>query len=104
MIGKLFSGQMGLPFELFYSTNPQNDRIWCRKSSKVAPQEKVKFPPKVLVWGMMSNQALSELHIIPPKQTVNASYYVSEILAKTCKEAALKEIGNRYNSSTENDC
>ena len=35
----------------------------------------------------MSHQALSELHNIPPKQTVNASYYVSGILAKTCKEA-----------------
>ena len=28
------------PFELFHSTNPQNDRIWCRNSSEVTPQEK----------------------------------------------------------------
>ena len=35
----------------------------------------------------MSHQALSELYILPPKQTLDASYYVSEILAKTCKDA-----------------
>ena len=75
-----------LPFELFHPSNHQNDRIWCRNSSEVLPQETVKFPPKIMTWGMMSHQTLSELHIVPPKQTVDASYYVSEILAKTCKD------------------
>ncbi|KAI6655661.1 hypothetical protein LOD99_1801 [Oopsacas minuta] len=35
----------------------------------------------------MSYQAVSELHIIPPKQNINAAYYMDEILAKTCKDA-----------------
>ena len=32
----------------------------------------------------MSYRGLSDLHFIPPKQTVNALYYVSEILEGTC--------------------
>ena len=75
------------PFELFHPSNHQNDRVWCHNSSDVLPQETVKFPQKIMVWGMMSHQVLSELHIVPPKRTVNASYYVSEILTKTCEDA-----------------
>ncbi|KAI6658805.1 hypothetical protein LOD99_15130 [Oopsacas minuta] len=40
-----------------------------------------------MVCGMMSCQALSELHFVRPKRTMNASYYVSEILTKTYKDA-----------------
>ena len=40
-----------------------------------------------MIWGMMSFQALSDLHFIPPKQTVSTTYYVEEILQKTCVNA-----------------
>ena len=39
-----------------------------------------------MVWGMMSFRAISKLHFIPPKQTVNTAYYIDEILAKSCLE------------------
>ena len=72
------------PFQLFQLSNPQNDRIWAKDNSNIPPQKTVKFPPKVMVWGMMSFQALSQLHFLPPKQTITAQYYVEEILTKTC--------------------
>ena len=75
------------PFELFHTSNRQNDRIWARDKSKVPNVETVKFSPRGMVWGMMSFQALSELHIIPPKQTVTNYYYVENILEKTCSSA-----------------
>ena len=80
------------PFELIQSSNRQNDRIWAKDSSRVQPMETIKFPPKFMVWGMMSHQALSELHFVEPKQTVNTSYYVEEILSKTC-DFAMKRKG-----------
>ena len=75
------------PFELMHASNVQNDRVWASDSTNVPPNETVKNPPKVMVWGMMSCQALSDLHFIPPKQTVNAAYYVDNILSKTCLDA-----------------
>ncbi|KAI6648390.1 hypothetical protein LOD99_8180 [Oopsacas minuta] len=90
------------PFELFHSSNHQNDRVWCHNSSDVLPQETVKFPQKIMVWDMKSHQALSELPFVPPKRTVNASYYVSEILTKTCKDA-LNRKQNRDNTRKENN-
>ena len=72
------------PFELTQSSNRQNDRTWVKDGSRVQPMEIIKFPPKFVVWGMMGHQALSELHFVEPKQIVNTSYYVEEILSKTC--------------------
>ena len=60
------------PFELFALTNRQNDRIRSRNSNPIKPVIQVKFPTKIMVWDMMSFQALSELHIVPEKTTVNA--------------------------------
>ena len=40
-----------------------------------------------MVWGMMSYHALSELHIIPPGQTVTSDHYISDILEKTLMSA-----------------
>ena len=71
-------------FELYHSPNTQNDRIWANNSSEVTPHETIKNPPKLMVWGMMSYSSLSDLHFVPSKQTVNAQYYVEEILEKTC--------------------
>ena len=36
---------------------------------------------------MMSHQAISDLHIVSPKQTINGCYYRDCILEKTCKDA-----------------
>ena len=36
---------------------------------------------------MISHRALSELHIIPQKQPVNAAYYRDNILGVTCLDA-----------------
>ena len=35
----------------------------------------------------MMHQALSQLHFVEPKQTVNTSYYIGHILEKTCMAA-----------------
>ena len=75
------------PSELFASPNPQNDRIWDKNTDRIEPVLKVKFPAKVMVWGMMSHCAVSDLHIVPQKQTVNAAYYRNNILEKTCLDA-----------------
>ena len=75
------------PFELFSTPNRQNDRVWSKNGKKITPVLKVKFPARVMVWGMMSHRALSELHIIPQKQSVNAAYYRDDILGVTCLNA-----------------
>ena len=46
--------------------------------SLVQPIEIVKHPPKIQVWGMISYQAVSDLHKIDPGQTVTAEYYVTK--------------------------
>ena len=75
------------PFELYATANRHNDRVWAKTTKDVPPIFAVKFPLKIQVWGLMSRQALSELHIIPQGQTVNSLYYRNEILAKTCRDA-----------------
>ncbi|KAI6658907.1 hypothetical protein LOD99_10900 [Oopsacas minuta] len=35
----------------------------------------------------MFHRALSKFHIIPPKQTINGTYFRDHILAKTCNDA-----------------
>ena len=75
------------PFEITQTSNRQNDRVWAKDNSNVPPLETIKFPPKVMVWGMMSHQALSQLHFVEDKQMVNSSYYVDEVLRKTCMSA-----------------
>ncbi|KAI6658756.1 hypothetical protein LOD99_15079 [Oopsacas minuta] len=42
----------------------------------------------------MSHQALSELHIIPQRETVNGDYYRTKILAGTCKDAIHRRAKN----------
>ena len=71
------------PFELFSLPNRQNDRVWSKSPTKVEPCLRVKFPPKIQVWGMISFQSVSELHIIPKGQMVNGAYYRDSMLADT---------------------
>ncbi|KAI6658216.1 hypothetical protein LOD99_15485 [Oopsacas minuta] len=79
----LFSDES--PYELLHIPNRQNDRVWARKKESVAPHEKIIFPSKIHVWGMMSYNAISELHIIPKSCRVTAKYYIEEILKKCLK-------------------
>ena len=53
------------PFQMFAIPNRQNDRVWAEKFDEVEPCVQVKFPAKIHAWGMMSHQALSQLHIVP---------------------------------------
>ena len=59
----LFSDES--PFQLFHHPNRQNERMWADNPGEVPQTASVKFPPKLMVWGMMSYQGLSQLHIIP---------------------------------------
>ena len=69
-------------FELYHPPNRKNDVIWAQNKDQVEPSPVVKFPPKVMVWGVMGVSGLSELHFVPDKTTVNAEYYREEILKK----------------------
>ena len=84
----LFSDES--PFELFHTPNKQNDRVWTNSSANVQPTEKVKFPGKIMVWGVMSYRALSHLHIIPKGKTVNSEYYVEVILKQSLASTMLR--------------
>ena len=71
------------PFQLFSLPNKQTDRIWASKREDVKPNESLKHPLKIQVWGMMSYRALGKLHVIPKGQMVTGKYYVEEILEKS---------------------
>lgn len=68
------------PLYLFPTPNRQNDRIYERDCKNVAPSEQVKFSAHSMVWGAMSASGLSELHIVPQGTTINAEYYINNIL------------------------
>lgn len=70
-------------FELEHSSNPQNDRVWAKEKASVPPRLVSKHPAKIMVWGAMSAQALTELHVVPQGQSVDSEYYVTEILEKS---------------------
>lgn len=74
-------------FQMFNSPNRQNDRVWAQDPSAVPVAPSVKFPSKLMVWGMMSHQGLSELHVIPEKTSVDSHYYVDTILENACLPA-----------------
>ena len=75
------------PFHLFEPSNRQTDRVWDSDAHNIPPVLTSKFPPHLMVWGAMSANAVSELNILPQKCTVNAKYYVDNILADPCKSA-----------------
>ena len=81
-------------FELEHSSNPQNDRVWAREKASVAPRLVSKHPAKIMVWGAMSSQALTDLHVVPQKQPVDADYYVTEILEKSLLPSLTRTASN----------
>ena len=70
-------------FEVEHSSNAQNDRVWAKEKALVPPRFMSKHPAKVMVWGGMSSQTLTELHVVPQKQSVDTKYYTTEILQKS---------------------
>ena len=74
-------------FERFHSTSTQIDRVWSTDNPKIPPRETMKNPPKVMVWAIMSNRAVSEMHFVPAKQIVNVQYYVEDIMEKSHQHA-----------------
>ena len=75
------------PFYLCEPSNRQIDRVWSSDGQNIPPVLTIKFPPHLMVWGAMSARGVSELHFIPQKCSVNAKYYVENILAGSCRDA-----------------
>ena len=71
------AGKTGCPLYLF-SNSQQTANTDDRK--KVPPSEQVKFSTHCMVWGAMSSSGLSKLHVVPQGTTINAEYYVKNIL------------------------
>jgi transposase len=67
------------PIYLFPTPNSQNDRIYSQSRENFQPSEQVKFS-HVMVWGAMSASGLTDLHMVPQGTTVNAQYYIDNIL------------------------
>ena len=67
-------------FEIEHTPNPQNDRMWEKEKTSVPPRLVSKHPARIMVWGAMSALGLTELHVVPQKQTVDTQYYTREIL------------------------
>ncbi|KAF0299338.1 hypothetical protein FJT64_027888 [Amphibalanus amphitrite] len=52
-------------FEIQHTPNRQNDRVWAKSRDEVPPVETIKHPAKLMVWGGMTAQGLTELHVVP---------------------------------------
>lgn len=74
-------------FQLYPTANSAGDKVWARNKDEVEAISTVKHSPKVMVWGMFSHRAVSDLHFVPPNTSVNKDYYREEILAKTAAKA-----------------
>ena len=53
--------------ELEHSFKPQNDRVLVKEKASAPPRLVSKHPAKIMVWGAMSAQALTDLHVVPPE-------------------------------------
>jgi transposase len=70
------------PFQLFPTSNTKVNQVWAPNPENIPKTSIVKFPPKILVWGMFGHKGVSELHFVPEKHTVTGDYYREEILEK----------------------
>ena len=59
-------------FQLFNHPNREIERVWAENPADVPKTFSVKFPPKLMVWGMLSYEELSQLHVILQKSSVDA--------------------------------
>ena len=74
-------------FKLAQASNPQNDCVWAKDRAKVPPCRREKRPKKGMVWGDTSALGVTELHVVPQKQSVKTEYYMEEILDKALTQA-----------------
>ena len=88
------------PMYLFYEQNRKNDIVWGSQEDKVPVAKTVKKSAYVNIWGAMSASGLSAIHIMPQGQTVDAEYYVEDILEKEVKP--LLKRSKRTNEATTN--
>ena len=88
------------PMYLFYEQNRKNDIVWGSQEDKVPVAKTVKKSAYVNTWGAMSASGLSVIHIMPQGQTVDAEYYVEDILEKEVKP--LLKRSKRTNEATTN--
>ena len=72
---------------LFHIPNRQDDTVWGSQSENVPDVSCVKSSAKVMIWGAMGVNGLSNLHIVPTGQTVDSNYYIENILKKELKPA-----------------
>ena len=72
------------PMYLFYEQN-RKMTVWGSQEDKVSVDKTVKKSALVNIWGAMSASGLSAIHIMPQGQTVDAEYYVVDILEKEVK-------------------
>ena len=70
---------------LFHFPNRQDDVVWGSQPDEILEVSCVKSSAKVMVWGAMGVNGLSKLHIVPAGETMNANYYVTNILQKELK-------------------
>ena len=75
------------PFKFFYVPNSMNNVVCGSQEHEIPRARQLKFSPSVLVLGGMTARGLTRLHIIPDKTSVNATYYINEILEKEVKPA-----------------
>lgn len=78
------------PLYLFPTPNSQNGRIYTDSHDNVAPAKQVKFSAHSMVWGSMSASGVLELHVVPQRTTINAQYYVTNILQQILLPALTK--------------
>ena len=86
----------------FINKIEKNDIVWGSQEDKVPVTKTVKKSAYVNIWGggAMSASGLSAMHIMPQRQTVDAEYYVEEILEKKVKP--LLNRSKRTNEATAN--
>ena len=88
------------PMYLFYEQNRKNDIVWGSQEDKVPVAKTVKKSAYVNIWGAMSASGLPAIHIMAQGQTVDAEYYVEDILEKEVKP--LLKRSKRTNEATTN--
>ena len=72
---------------LFHVPNRQDDTVWGSQSDNVPDVSCVKSSAKVMIWGAMGVNGLSNLHIVPKRKTVDSNYQIEHILKKPLKTA-----------------
>ena len=81
--------------------NRKNDIVLRSQEDKVHVAKTVKNSTYVNIWGAMSASGLSAIHIMPQGQTVDAEYYVEDILEKEVQP--LLKISKRTNEAITNN-